>query len=93
VEEAGACAAEALRDLDAHGPEREQLVDERTWNLLVLVHLAHVGRHFRGGEFGDRRLEQALVVGEAREGSRRLRVGAGSGHARLLYYNLPTILT
>ena len=72
-----ACAAEALRDLDAHGPEREQLVDERTWNLLVLVHLPHVRRHLRGGELRDRRLEQAFVVGE----HRRLTSGASDDEA------------
>jgi hypothetical protein len=66
VKERRAGAAVALGNLDAHDAELEQLVDQRSRDLRVLVHFANLGTNFAVGEFVHAVAENDLVFGQAR---------------------------
>ena len=77
VEERPAAAAEALGDLDAHHAQLEQLVDEVSRDLGVLVHLADERPDLLVGELADAVAEEHLVFREGRQGERQ---GGFLGH-------------
>jgi hypothetical protein len=70
MKEAAARAAVSLGDLDPHDAEVEELVDERPWNLRVLVHFTDEGPDLRVGEGPHAVPENRLVLGENGEGLR-----------------------
>ena len=77
-----AAAAVALRDLDAHDAELEQLVDERARDLRVLVHLAHERPDFAIRELVDAVAEQPFVFGQCGQRREWMSVGVLRGHDR-----------
>src|SRR6185436_16909430 len=71
MKEAGAAAAVALGDLDAHDAEIEQLADERRRQLGLLVHFAHQRPNLPVGELVHAVAEQPFVFGQGRQRLRR----------------------
>ena len=68
VEERAPRATEPLGDLDAHDAEVEQLVDQRAWDLRVLVHVAHQRPDLRVGELAHAVAKEGFVFGKHGEG-------------------------
>jgi hypothetical protein len=66
-EEVGPRAAVDLRDLDAHDPELEELLDEPRVDDLRPVHFHDLRRHLGGRELAHRLPEHVLLLGEAGE--------------------------
>ena len=67
MKEPRAASTAGLGNLDRHDAQAEQLVDERTRNLRVFVHVADERPDLAVGEFVDAVLEETLVVRECRE--------------------------
>src|SRR6266852_3092694 len=68
MKKAGATTIEFISNLDTHDAQGEQLVDERAWDLRVLVHLANQWPHLALGELGDRIPKQLFVLIEDSQG-------------------------
>ena len=97
MEEAGAAAAVAVGNLDAHHAEREQLVDQRGRELRVLVHLADQRADFLVRELVHAVAQEPFVLGQSRQGlhprmlSSRHRAKDRAADRRALRGNAPRV--